>query len=90
MSLRLHTRLCINLSSIHALQLHLRVLVVAEPISVKEGHDLRRVELGVAEHALLWGEGAEHAVGTEESDSIGVVSQAGDEAVNASFSLGRW
>ena len=89
MSLGLHARLRINLGSIHALQLLLQVLVVAEPISFKEGHNLGAVELGIAEYSLVRGEGAEHAVGTEESDSIGVVIQAGDEAVDGSFSLGR-
>ena len=90
MSLGLHATFHINLGSIHALQLLLQVLVMAKPISVKEGHDLSAVKLGVAEHGLLRGEGAEHAVGAEEGDSIGVVSQAGDEAVDGRFSLGRY
>lgn len=90
MCLRFHALLVINLGSIHALQLLLQVFVVAEPISVNEGHDLSAVELGVAEHGFLRGEGAEHAVRAEESDTIGVVSQAGEEAVDGIFGLERW
>ena len=76
MSLGLHARSRINLGSIYARQLLLQVLVVIKPVSVKEGYNLSAVKLGVAEHGLLRGEGAEHAVGTKESDTIGVVIQA--------------
>lgn len=90
MSLRLHASFRINLSPIHGLQFLLQFLVVAESVSVEEGHDLSAVELGVAEHSLVRGEGTEHAVAAEEGDPVGVVSQAGEEAIDAGLGLGRW
>lgn len=89
MCLRLHAALRINLGPIHALQDLLQIFVVAEPVRVEESGNLSAVKLGVAEHGLLGGEGAEHAIVAEESDPVGVVSHAGEEAVDGGFGLVR-
>ena len=86
----LHAALEVNRSPIHALQDLLQILIVAEPVGLNESVDLSVVELGVADDGLLGGEGAEHTIVTEESDPVGVVSQAGEEAIDGSFGLKRW